>query len=106
MYWLVLRISIIFASYTLILRKGLKILGSIKSLKIFFSDNIKNFRQIGNYGLIIFLFTSINFFIRSSSSNFSINPHFEILLLAFGSFIISEIFAEGKLLQEEKDQII
>ena len=105
-YWFAIKFTIICFLYIAILRKGLKILNSIKSLNIFYSENVKNFRTIGKYALIIFSINSIYFYIGNEYKSYGIVLSLEILLLSLASFIIAEIFAEGKLLQEEKEQII
>ena len=105
-YWFVIKLSVMLFLANLVLAKGLEIFKSIKSLNIFYTENIKHFKSIGKYTLIIFLINSIYLYMGNGSENYALVFKLEILLFSLASFIIAEIFVEGKKLQGEKDQII
>ncbi|WP_298237570.1 DUF2975 domain-containing protein [uncultured Algibacter sp.] len=83
-----------------------KIMTSVKEVKTFEQDTIKAFRKIGKYIFAYFLLTSYHSmtfkFGGYRGTSISLTPLLFVLL----SFIMAEIFKEGRLLKKENDLTI
>ena len=105
--WLLVRGGIFFAITVTILRKGVDILQSIRSLKTFYADNIAHFQAIARLAFAGFLLGCFNFsLVEGSDPRITLGLALGPLMLSVGSLVLAEIFKEGRQLLEEQDLIV
>lgn len=104
--WLLLRGMIFFSLATLITLELKKVLVSIRDTAAFYRANYRSFSNIGNYGFLISFFSAFNFFVQGEYSQFNLSIPFLELGFSLGSWVLADIFWEGKLLQEDNQSII
>lgn len=95
LYWLFFRAVFFITINALVLIKIGGIILSIKTVNIFYDINISNLNSIGKYTAVAALVSVFNFTIP-----------WAIILTSLISFILAEVFKEGKLLLEDKNMIV
>jgi hypothetical protein len=107
-----LKATIYLALLAGIIRQLLKVLNNFHSLKTFYEENIISFRKVGFMCLVIGFITSFNYvsyYNTAQNQNFdfmSFSFPFKAIAFALASFILAEVFKEGKLLLEDKESIL
>lgn len=104
--WLLLRATIFFSMAFLIVLELKKVLVSIRDTTTFYRANYRSFSAIGNYGFLISLFSAFNFYVQGGESLFHLSIPFLELGFSLGSWVLADIFWEGKLLLEDNQSII
>ena len=90
----------------LAVREFNSVMKSVKNLKTFRKNNVRAFRRIGFYCIVIAGFSWFNYwdFTNYHRAGFQIDTNY--LLLALLAFIFAEIFKEGNQLMEENQLTI
>lgn len=104
--WLLLRATIFFSMAFLIVLELKKVLLSIRDTATFYRANYRSFSAIGNYGFLISFFSAFNFYVQGGESLFHLSIPFLELGFSLGSWVLADIFWEGKLLLEDNQSII
>lgn len=104
--WLLLRATIFFSMALLIVLELKKVLLSIRTTATFYRANYRSFSAIGNYGFLISFFSAFNFYVQGGESLFHLSIPFLELGFSLGSWVLADIFWEGKLLLEDNQSII
>lgn len=84
----------------------LKIFKSIRNLKTFYDDNIRSFRILAWIGLVASGFAFFNFGELNGEWTWNYTIPFRPLIFSVISLVLSEVFKEGKNLQEETKSFI
>lgn len=106
LYFLYIQMSTILFLAFLTFKEFLKIIRSVRLIETFKRSNIKSFRSIGKYFLLIFILTSFCVVIYEQGMFYSLSLSFTPLILMFGAYILAEIFKEGNDLSEENQLTI
>lgn len=106
LYFLYIQMSIILFLAFLTFKEFLKIIRSVRLIETFKRSNIKSFRSIGKYFLLIFILTSFCVVIYEQGMFYSLSLSFTPLILMFVAYILAEIFKEGNDLSEENQLTI
>lgn len=85
----------------LIIREGLRVVDSIKSLATFRLDNIHSFRKIGNLFVLLFVLNIPQLSYQYDSWEFALQFEPSYLLGTLTGYLLAEIFREGNKLMEE-----
>lgn len=104
--WLLLRATLFFTLAFLIVLEMKKVLLSIRDSATFYRANYRSFSAIGNYGFLISFLSAFNFYVQGDQSHFNLSIPFLELGFSLGSWVLADIFWEGKLLQEDNQSII
>ncbi len=104
--WLLLRATLFFSLAFLVVLELKKVLLSIRDTATFYRANYRSFSAIGNYGFLISLFSAFNFYVQEGESLFNLSIPFLELGFSLGSWVLADIFWEGKLLLEDNQSII
>lgn len=104
--WLLLRATLFFALAFLIVVELKKVLLSIRDTTTFYRANYRSFSAIGNYGFLISFFSAFNFYVQGGESLFNLSIPFLELGFSLGSWVLADIFWEGKLLLDDNQSII
>ncbi len=104
--WILLRGMIFFSLALLIILELKKVLVSIRDTAVFYRANYRSFSNIGSYGFLISLFSAFNFFVQGEDFQLNFSIPFLELGFSLGSWVLADIFWEGKLLQEDNQSII
>jgi hypothetical protein len=104
--WLMIRGSIIFIIYLAIIGRILNILQSIKTKQTFYIENIKNFRLLTRYGVIMVLIGFFNFINHEGQNSFQLTIPFGPIMFTMACWVLAEIFREGKELSEDNKSIV
>ncbi|MBX2875528.1 MAG: hypothetical protein KTR30_25650 [Saprospiraceae bacterium] len=104
--WLLLRATLFFALAFLIVLELKKVLLSIRDTATFYRANYRSFSAIGNYGFLISLLSAFNFYVQGDQSHFNLSIPFLELGFSLGSWVLADIFWEGKLLLDDNQSII
>ncbi|NBB77624.1 MAG: DUF2975 domain-containing protein [Bacteroidetes bacterium] len=105
-FWLYFQIIFYLGIFALIIQKVQTILNSITQLKTFIMDNIRSLRDMAKLGVVLFLFSSFQFFYANGDANFSIQIAMGPLLFTLACLVLAEVFNEGRKLLEEKNLIV
>lgn len=100
-FWLLLCVMIFFFMVFLIVLELKKVLLFICDIVIFYCVNYCFFSVIGNYGFLISLFSVFNFYVEGGEFFFNFSIFFLELGFLLGSWVLVDIFWEGKLLLED-----
>lgn len=106
MYWLLIRGVFFYVLTIVIIKKIIRILESIRSLKTFYMDNIRHFRTLARYAFLGFIVSSVNFSYFDDELSILIGTAFGPLLVAAACMVLAEIFEEGRNLMEDKNLIV
>lgn len=87
----------------LIFSELIKVVQSIKSLQTFTANNIRAFKNIGIYLLIIFVLNIFALSPGEEAYRFSLSIKFYPLIGSLFAFVMAEIFKEGNRLREENE---
>lgn len=90
----------------LIVTRFKTIIESIRSLKTFREENVRNFRTIGIYFLIWLIWSLPDLSISDGQTGFSLSISFNYAIWALVCFVLAEIFAEGNRLMQENQLTI
>jgi len=104
--WLLLRATLFFALAFLIVLALKKVLLSIRDTATFYRANYRSFSAIGNYGFMISFLSAFNFYVQGDQSHFNLSIPFLELGFSLGSWVLADIFWEGKLLLDDNQSII
>jgi hypothetical protein len=88
----------------LMVREVVKILKSVRDLETFNNTNIKSFRLLGYYCLMLAGINSILIISTNRDTHIVFNLDLTLLIFMLAAFIMAEIFAEGHKLSEQ-DQL-
>lgn len=78
-----------------------KFIRSTKRLQTFLYQNVQSFKKISMYTLIIFLISSVNWFMIGGSKIFSFQLNLLPLIIGISAYTFYEVFKEGNFLFEE-----
>jgi hypothetical protein len=78
----------------------------VRVIQTFRKANVKSFRKIGKYFLLIFILTSFSIVIFEQGMFYGFSLSFTPLVLMFVAYILAEIFKEGNDLSEENQLTI
>lgn len=104
--WLWIRFMAFAILTIVIVFRILGILKSVLSLNTFYNENILHFKRLAWYGLLAFLLSSFNFYMTSGETMLHFNLNLGTIGFAMACLVLSEIFKEGKVLQEDNKAII
>ena len=104
--WLLIRGAVFFVLTYLILRMILRIIQSIRSISTFYEENIRTFKTLSRYGLLIALISMFNFFIQGDIADVNFSIPFTPLAFALGCWVLADVFEEGRILTEDRNSII
>ncbi len=106
LYFSYIQLSMIFLFTFLTFKEFLKIIRSVRLIQTFKKANIKSFRSIGKYFLLIFILTSFSVVYFKQGMFYGFSLSFTPLILMFVAYILAEIFKEGNDLSEENQLTI
>jgi hypothetical protein len=110
--WIFLKLTAIMTLIFMINRELMKVLRNFKSLGTFYEGNIKSFRKIGLWFAllaVLYAFRYLTYFNEDGKHAYDhvmYNVPFGLVALALGSYLLSEVFKEGRQLQEDKESIL
>lgn len=105
-FWLYFRVIFYLGIFALIIQKVQTILNSIERLETFIMDNIRSLKDMAKLGVVLFLFSSFQFFYANGEGNLSLNFAIGPLLFTIACLVLAEVFNEGRKLLEEKNLIV
>jgi hypothetical protein len=105
-FWLLFRLTGFIVLIWLIFRQILGVLNALGNLNVFYAENIRRFKQIALFGIILAVWSSFNIGIDQEISTLSFTLPLGPVLFAVGSRVLAEIFEEGKRLHEDSNSII
>jgi len=106
LYFCYIQISMTLFLTFLTFKECLKVIRSVRLIQTFKKANIKSFRSIGKYFLLIFILTSFSVVYFKQGMFYGLSLSFTPLILMFVAYILAEIFKEGNDLSEENQLTI
>lgn len=106
LYFNYLKFSAILILLYLSINQFRRVLKSVRKLETFHQTNVRAFKKIGSYCLIISGLSIFNYWEFNDYAKSSISISFNILFIALIAFILAEIFKEGNNLMEENQLTI
>ncbi|MDX5444348.1 MAG: DUF2975 domain-containing protein [Hymenobacteraceae bacterium] len=101
LYFLYLKGIIYLFTLFLIFWEFRKVVRSAQLQHTFQTENIKSFRNIGKYFLVLFLISGFHFIASENYERFNIEFDTTPLILMLVAYILAEIFKEGHKLSED-----
>ncbi|MGV3704096.1 MAG: DUF2975 domain-containing protein [Arcticibacter sp.] len=106
LYFSYIQIAMILLFTFLAFKEFLKVIRSVRLIQTFKKANIKSFRSIGKYFLLIFILTSFSVVYFEQGMFYGVSLSVTPLILMFVAYILAEIFKEGNDLSEENQLTI
>lgn len=103
---LLIRGSLLFGIVFLMLRSLRDILRGVITFSTFISNNIHHFRRLCYLAILLGVVCSFNINFLDDGINIRLALPIKILAMALGFLVLSEIFVEGKILEEDKNSIV
>lgn len=112
LFWIFIKMTAALGLMFMITGEVISILKNFKNLGTFYEGNIRSFRRIGIWALLLAGLYAFRYLTYSSEDGtvvfdrLMLNIPFDLIALSLGGFVLAEVFKEGKLLQEDKESIL
>ncbi|WP_304238200.1 DUF2975 domain-containing protein [Jiulongibacter sediminis] len=110
--WIFLMMSLRIGLLYLISLETIQVLKNVRNLNTFYEGNIGSFRKMAVLGLIMAVlgsFSFLSYFNADQNQVFerlNFSPSLGAIGFSLACFVLTEVFKEGKVLQEDKESIL